>query len=218
MKILSKNIALSICFTVLLLGCSESNIVSKPNLNFSVISDEKKENIKRVVSVELDERLDEGQLKMIAEYLKSIDANYENIFIAFRVKGENRQAYWADASFTPDVKVTILGSDIEEEKQLQEAISKYQLSESSELIGKWMNRSAYDSAIIFYKKNGQILSDEIFASGVNISKFTEKSDEHGLYFKKEDSSDGYRINQDGTMEIFNAEEKRKILTMYPIEK
>lgn len=218
MKILAKNTALSICLSFLLLGCSESNTVNKPDLNFSVITDEKKSNIKRVVSVELDKRLDKEQLKTIAEYLKSLDANYENIFIVFRIKGENRQAYWADATFSPETNVTIMGSSIEEEAKLQEEISNYQLPKDSELIGKWMNRSAYDSAMIFYKKGGQIMADEVFESGINTNKFKEKSDEDGSYFRKEDSVDGYRINKDGSMDIFNSEEKRIIFTMYPIKK
>ena len=217
MKILAKNTALSICLSFLLLGCSESNTVNKPDLNFSVITDEKKSNIKRVVSVELDKRFDKEQLKTIAEYLKSLDANYENIFIAFKIKGEDRLGYWANAEFSPEANVTIYGSDIEEEKKVQEQIAKYQLPKNAELIGKWMNRSAYDTGRVFYKKNGEFFQDEIFDSGITTTKIKQKNDKDGSYFQMEDSVDGYRIQKDGTMEVFNTEENRKIFTMSPLK-
>lgn len=216
MKISSKNMAFSVCLS-LLLGCSESKTIEKPELEFSVVSDEKKASSKRALTVELDERMDKEQLTKIAAYLKSIDPNYEKIFINFKIKDEKRQFNWAVATVSPDIQVTILGSDIDQEKKLQEKISNYQLPNGSELIGRWIKRSSYDSAMIFYKQNGQIIADEVFASGISKINFTQQSDENGVYFKKEDSSDGYRINKDGSMDVLNVDEKRKIYTIYPIE-
>lgn len=217
MKILLKNTALSISLSLLLLGCSETNTIAKPDLKFSVTTEEKKSNIKRVVTVELDQRLDKEQLKTIADYLKSLDPNYENIFIVFQIKGEDRLGYWANADFSPEANITIYGSSIEEEKKLQEQIVKYELPQNAELIGKWMNRSAYDTGRVFYKKNGEFFQDEIFDSGVTTTKIKQKDDKDGQYFQMEDSVDGYRIQKNGTMEVFNTEENRKISTISPLK-
>jgi hypothetical protein len=200
-----------------LTACSSNT--EKPDLGFSVVKEEKTNDTKRLVSVELDHRLNEKELASIASYLKSLDSNYGKIFVVFRIKNEDRQAYWADATFSKDSiepEVKIFGSTIEEEATLQKEVNTYTIPSGSELIGKWINRSSYDSVIVFYRKDGKVFSDEIFASGINNKQYKEKNNSTGKYFQAGDSVDGYQIDQAGNLNILNTEENRVFLKLKKI--
>ena len=157
-------LVLSCLFVV---GCSsESNTstnsaqVEQEKIEFNIGSDEKKRDVKRVVEVDIEKRIDEAQIKSLAEEIKQSDPNqYERTFIVFFIP-EMEQA-WATVSYDPDYKLTMLGSS----EQSHEALKAKDTEISGQKIGEWNANWGFEYKEIYEEKDGKIFRHQIFADG-----------------------------------------------------
>lgn len=173
------------------------------DLTFKIKSDEKKRDIKRVVEVEIHRRINENQLKNIANKIKAEDENhYERTFILFFIP-EITNSAWATASFDPDLVINMVGSTKEE----HDILASKNVSNTGELIGKWNANWGYEYQIIIEEKDGKIFERNIYANGeqpakelkiININDKRAYQDEVG-----KDNGEYYIINKDGNLEFWS---------------
>lgn len=71
---------------------------------------------KLTTSLQLNNRLSEDSLKLIANEIKVGNPQYDRIFIFYYLKGEKSSGMaWATSHFSPDLEINILGSTEQEE-------------------------------------------------------------------------------------------------------
>ncbi|WVV48895.1 hypothetical protein THH46_10350 [Pseudomonas sp. NA13] len=85
---------------------------SLQDINYSVIRDKSKRDIKRVVDVVLAERVDQPTLEALANQIKNSNpTSFQRTFINWQIKGENG-GYWAKTDFVPALNVQFLGRQL----------------------------------------------------------------------------------------------------------
>ncbi|MDD2829639.1 MAG: hypothetical protein PHW18_08715 [Sulfuricurvum sp.] len=129
------------------------------SIDYKIIEDESKRDIKRTVEVLLPERVDESTLKVLAE--KIYKDGFERTFIGYRIKGEEHGAYWATSNYDPDLEISFLGS----EKAAHNDLKKTELQVDGELIGKWLVNWGYEYKATIYKKGNQVMMKTLFSDG-----------------------------------------------------
>lgn len=171
---------------------------------FEIRSEETLRNIKRVVEVNLSERLNEQDIKSIANEIKDQDKNkYDRTFILFFIP-EWAGSAWATATFDPDLVVNIIGSSLTDHNKLKNK----EFKTDGEIIGHWIANWGFEYKVFFTKKNGQVFQHRIFSDGesaaevMNIIKKNgqkayqdESGKDHGEYFI---------INKDGDLEYWSS--------------
>lgn len=148
-------------------GCSnESNTstnsgqVEAEKVEFNIRSEDNKRDIKRVVEVDLPKRIDENQIKIIADEIKFGDKKeYERTFIVFFIP--EMENSWATVSFDPDYKLTMLGSS----EQNHEALKVKDVAITGKKLGEWNANWGFEYKVIFEEKDGKVFRHQIFADG-----------------------------------------------------
>lgn len=181
------------------------NSTQKPiNVDYKIISDESKRNIKRTVEIELGERTDKETLKAIAQRVKSFESgSYERTFIAYRVKGDNGSSYWATTHYNPNLEVNILGTTKEE----YDAIKKSQTAIPTEkIIGSWLAHWGVDYKMVAYINNGTTYIKSIYSDGENEKVYQSTPSERGLILQDEggkERGEYFLINSNGDLEFWS---------------
>lgn len=129
------------------------------SIDYKIVSDESKRDIKRTVEVLLPERVDESALKALAE--KIYKDGFERTFIGYRIKGEEHGAYWATSNYDPNLEILFLGS----EKAAHNDLKKSEIQVDGELIGKWLVNWGYEYKAAIYMKGNQVMMKTLFSDG-----------------------------------------------------
>ncbi|MGX7831456.1 hypothetical protein [Acinetobacter baumannii] len=171
-------------------------------VEFNIRSEDNKRDIKRVVEVDLPKRIDENQIKLIAEEVKLNDKKeYERTFVVFFIP--EMEKAWATVSFDPDYKLTMLGSS----EKNHEALKAKDVTITGKKLGEWNANWGFEYKVIYEEKDGKVLRHQIFTDGeqkpeeiqvidINGQKAYQDSTgkEHGEY---------YIINKDGDLEFWS---------------
>lgn len=214
-------IFLIICFGVL--GCqhkqnrtienNDSKSVIELPSDFQYVITETRENPasgSNSIFVEINQKLPKEQLGELSEKIKS-EQKYRKVVISYVLPQNTSGIAWATVSYNPDLKIEIIGSTFEDEKNINEQIKQIK----GEIIGLWYEEEYTSSTKVLYKNEGKLFlatfkkqfgSNEISSDNVAIteskhsqgSKLTYKN-EHGEYYVL--SSDKQRLM------FFNAENK-----------
>lgn len=197
-------------FALFIVGCTgevntgaNSEQVSSEKIEFKIRSDEKKPDIKRVVEVDLRERITEQQIKDIANEIKSNDKTlYQRTFVMFFIP-EVVGSAWASATFDPDLNVKIFGSS----KADHEMLDAKKVDVEGNFLGQWKANWGFEYQIIFEDKNGKIFKHLIFPDSeqspeemtlINIDGKKAYQDESG-----KDHGEYYVINSNGNLEFWS---------------
>ncbi len=129
------------------------------SIDYKIIRDESKRDIKRTVEVLLPERVDESTLKVLAE--KIYKNGFERTFIGYRIKGGENDAYWATTNYNPNLEIRLIGS----KKAVHNDLIKSEIQVDGELIGKWLVNWGYEYKTAFYKKGDQLMMKTLFSVG-----------------------------------------------------
>ncbi|MFA5597794.1 MAG: hypothetical protein BWY02_02658 [bacterium ADurb.Bin157] len=125
-------------------------------VDFSIIKKTNQANIKGSIEVRLNEKVPKDLLQKLALKLKNDDPQkYDRLFITYYLPGMTSGAgAWATSHFNPGLEVKILGTTIEEEKELK----KQTASSSDKVIGEWLDESPYVGAkyTLLKKGNGEM--------------------------------------------------------------
>ena len=120
--------------------------------SFSILKKANEANIKGSIDVRLEEKVSKDFLNKLALKLKNDDPQkFDRLFITYYLPGMTPGAgAWATSHFNPELEVKILGTTIEEEKELK----KKSESPSDKVLGEWLDESPYVGAKYTLLKKG----------------------------------------------------------------
>jgi len=146
-----------------------SDITKGNPIAFKINSKVYLREIKGMVEVQLESKVDRTQLDWIARLLKNdIFRNVERLFIQFVLKNYTKdEGYWATSTFEKDdLKTQINGLTSEQEKSLVDILN----NEKRKTLGKWIDETPYvSSGIILLEKNGEFIFETYYHDGSNSS-------------------------------------------------
>jgi len=195
-----------LCFQQRAKSITPTETISNTAANYTIISDETKRNIKRSVSILLDEKVTKAKLSQIALSVKKRDSkSYLRIFIGYYLRGNDRsQGYWATTHFNPELEVKILGLSLEDESRLSRSSSKLPYGE---IIGSWLDdRPKKKKKMTLFRNNGVVKLEYSYSDG---SSRTEEMDtiktSRGLKVQEKGGSDFgeyYLVTKNGSLEYW----------------
>lgn len=149
---------------------------------YTITKDEFREGRPRKIEAMLPRRLNDTEL---AEVAKAIHADTkfkaDKTFIGFRVEGQTEKTYWANASFDPDYRTSLIGLSAKDYAALQ----ALDLKAYPNRIGSWLRDGALGRVMVLYKQKEKYAIDSVFPSG---GKNTE------LYVGKKLPDGGLRLD------------------------
>ncbi|MEJ4087744.1 DUF2971 domain-containing protein [Galbibacter orientalis] len=126
--------------------------------------------IKAMVEIELESKINEKQLNWIAHLLRNDMFRIpKRLFISFRLKGfTDASGYWATANFEDkELKTSINGLTIEQEKFLINGLK----NEKRATIGMWIDETPYtSSSMVLLNLDGELILETNFFDGSKSSK------------------------------------------------
>jgi hypothetical protein len=194
-----------ICFVSC--GTKETQDAVSNEIKYTIINEEKMENIKTSIDVRLESEANKEIITKIANKLrKDGRRNYQRVFINYYLPGmEVGNGAWALSHFNPNLEVQILGFTKEEKTQLLENTSPLE----SNLIGRWIDNTPYSGGVITISRNANILELSIkYKDGSKSSKkLIEKIVNGQKRWIEEDNVFGeyYVLNNDGNLSIYDTE-------------
>lgn len=170
------------------------------------------------LSIKLDNKLSKSELSNLGEELNNkLFRNAERTFIFYYLNNIlTDNGAWAITHFEPDSKtIEILGLSIEEEREFISVIQ----NESRNVIGHWIDNSAYTSSLItlfkaqdktylelLYSDNSKSTKEQRITNVSNGIRYEDKKqNEHGEYFI---------INNKNIMEFYSPDGVYKQLKNY----
>ena len=152
---------------------------------YTITKDDFRKGLPRKVEAILPQRISETELAEVARFIHTdTKFNPEKTFIGFRIAGQSDGAYWANASFDPDFRSSLIGLSATDYQSLK----NMDLKQYPEKIGSWLSDGALGHLKVLYKRDGKYFIDSVFAGG---EKNTEK------YLAKNLSDGGLRLEEPG---------------------
>lgn len=186
---------------------SEKLRIPSNETQYTIINEEKMENIKTSIDVRLESEVNKETITKIANELrKDGRRNYQRVFINYYLPGmEVGNGTWALSHFNPNLEVQILGLTKDEKTQLLEKTSLFE----SNLIGRWIDNTPYTGGVITISRNANILELSIkYKDGSEASKkLIEKIVNGQKRWIEKDNVFGeyYVLNNDGNLSIYDTE-------------
>lgn len=180
----------------------EENVAQVEASEYNILEDTVKSNIKRTVEVELPERLDEVELKRLAEHIKGLsNKDVERTFIGYRIAGNDpKQAYWATTHYNPTLKVNIMS----------EIATNYENMKGKDLpegdvIGSWMVNRGLEYRMTAYNKDGKTYLQSAYGDGTSSDEiyFLTETDRGTRIEEDNDFGEYYLINSEGELEFWS---------------
>jgi hypothetical protein len=189
---------------------TQSNITIPSTVQYDIVRDEHT-NIKRVVEVVLNKRVNKKVLKDIG--LKIRQGNEKTYIGYFLGKQNVGYGYWARTNFIPYLEVKISGATLEQEQALRK---KEESNPKRKVIGSWLSDiNPYNPVLVkltFYKDdNNATFLERTYANGnQSTTRMSAKNDPvFGLkiyeykYYKRDGKY--YLITPERTLELWNNE-------------
>lgn len=179
----------------------EKAVQSNALPSYLVTQDDYREGRPRKVEVMLTTRLSDAELAEVAKAVRA-DTNVkaEKTFIGFRVEGQSDKAYWANASFDPDYRASLIGTSAQDYQTLK----TMDLKAYPDMIGSWLQDGALGHVMVLYKRDGKYFIDSVFSSGgKNTESFTAKKVPDGglrLDDPEQDFGEYYVVDEKGNLQ------------------
>ncbi len=223
----------SILFALfLLVSCGQNSKIGKytkealpKNFYYKIVKDESDVVLeKNQLTVEISEKLNEGQIATLAEELYNSKDSRRRFYIWYKLKDIDNGTAWATSHFDPELEISINGSTIEEDinkdKLLEEIDNEISTNGSitdeekssykidSEIIGKWEENKFSFTNLIIYKKDNKIFIKTIFKNGVVLDdELIEIKTSKGIRYNYKDSESNnneyFILNNEGMLDIFD---------------
>lgn len=189
----------------LLASCGEEMSKIPSDINYTVIDEDRNEYAsKSNIKVRINKKTTKDVLTEIALEIKKDREGLNNLFIFYYPEGMSTSGMaWATSHFTPDLKVNILGSTIEEDRKMSE------IQVDGKIIGKWKSDVLMGAILILYEndqgqefmkikfKDGGSMEDEIARTKINGGTRLDDGNEHGEY---------YILDKDGKLSLYDSDD------------
>jgi len=169
--------------------------------SYSITKDEFQEGRPRKVEVTLPKRVSDAELAQVAQAVRA-DTKFKPkiTFIGFRIEGQTDKSYWANASFSPEFKSTLIGLSAQDYQTLK----TMDLKAYPDKVGSWLRDGALGHVMVLYKRNGKYSIDSIFPNGgKNTENYSAKKlPEGGLRLDEPENSFGeyYVVDASGNLQ------------------
>lgn len=223
----------SILFTIfLLVSCGENTKIGKytkealpENFYYEIAKDESDALLeKNQLTVEISEKLTEGQIATLAEELYYSKDNRRRFYIWYKLKDVDNSFAWATSHFDPELEIFINGStteeDIKKDKLLEEIDNEIPINGStteeeklskkndSEIIGKWDENKFSFTNLIIYKKDNKTFLKTIFKNGTILDdEIIENKTSGGIRYDYKDAESNnneyFILNSEGMLDIYD---------------
>ncbi len=178
-------------------------------VEYNIIKDEKRLDIKRSIEVSLNRKVSRDELKRIALTLKQSNTkSYQRTFIGYFIVGEDKNnGYWARTDFKPNLEVRIIGLSIEDEKALTK---KAEQIPGRKTIGSWLDdRPNIGAKMTLFYTNKKLFLESTYSDGSSrIEEKIERSDNRGRRIDDKggnDFGDYLLINSSNELEFWDEE-------------
>lgn len=161
------------------------------SVDYTILSDESRRQIRRSVEVLLPQRISEEQLEAIAREIYAMKSpSPERTFIGHRIFGGDPESlYWATTHFDPELQVRVQGMSIEE----YEYLTSIDVSEQFPgAIGSWLVDRGFSYLVIIHGPDDDLVVTEIHSDGSTADrKYQFSTDQQGgIRFETEDNDFG----------------------------
>ena len=224
----------SILFIIfLLVSCRENTKIGKytkealpENFYYEIVKDESDALLeKNQLTVEISEKLTEGQIATLAEELYNSKDTRRRFYIWYKLKDIENGFAWATSHFDPELEISMNGStteeDVNKDKLLEEIDNEISINSStsdkdkqsekmdSEVIGKWDENKFSFTNLIIYKKDNKTFLKTIFKNGVVLDdELIEIKTSKGIRYNYKDSeannNEYFILNSEGMLDIYDA--------------
>ncbi|WP_353170025.1 hypothetical protein [Flavobacterium sp.] len=212
-----KNLIFTIFTTLFLLVSCDGGKIGKyqkeplpDNFSYNIIEDKSSDALeKNQLTLEIKQKLTEGQIATLAEELLKSKNNQRRFYIFYILSGmKNGSSTWATSHFDPELDIQIIGSTSKEDENSNK-ISSEQID--GEVIGKWIEEQYTSSNYIIYIKENRTFLKSTFKNGqTSEEELTDLKVQNGVkYFYKEGGFNGeyFILNLSGDLEFYNSENK-----------
>ncbi|RKF03781.1 hypothetical protein C8N26_1408 [Tenacibaculum lutimaris] len=150
-------------------------------INFVINSKLYIRDIKGMVEIELESKVNRKQLDWIAQLLKKdIFRKVERLFVSYTIKdGSKGEGYWAMSTYEKDkLESKINGLTLEQEKSLVNILT----NDKRKSLGKWIDETPYvSSGIILVEENKDLFFETIYHDGSKSSTKVTSTKLNGDY-------------------------------------
>ncbi len=156
---------------------------------------------KRVLMIQLDRKLTEPQLRIVAQQLRDGDSvSYNNTFISYRLPGTEAPSVWATSHFTPELSIVFNGMTIEEE-----ASARASTTPDGEVVGQWMNASVLGGKLTIVRTaDGVELVTQFSPESSHAEKLVERPSRDGpRFYRKSNPDEYYRVDGQGGLQVWD---------------
>lgn len=167
---------------------------------------------KNQLTVEINQKITEGQIATLAEELFNSKPKQRRFFIFIQL--QKTSGAWAISHFDPELEIQILGSTSQQEENAKANVVE---ENNYEIVGKWREERYTSSNYIIFKKDSKIFIRTIYINGqTSDEELKEKKNNYGIRFDyKGGGKNGeyFILNNDGNLEFYNSENKNFTIAM-----
>lgn len=171
---------------------------------YTLVSDEYMDSIKRTVEISLPARISPAGLKALAADIKAKSTRTtDRTFIGYRIAGEPKASYWATTHYNPELEVQILGMSAELHKKFEvyDVAAKY-----PNAVGAWISDVSFPNLLVMYRKSGKLYLDVVFDDGINTQTLKiigRKGTQPKLQDDQGEEGEFYTVSVTGELQYWN---------------
>lgn len=160
------------------------------------------------INIELKEKISIEELTKIANEIRETRTSYDNLWIFYYLHGiKDDSNAWATSHFTPNLKVEIIGSTLEEETKLKSESKNV----DGKILGEFFEKKYVNGTFTVYEKDNKTFVKMAFKNGSSsIDEMTKKNVKNGIRLDQKSDGNGeyYILTNAEVLEFYNAENKR----------
>lgn len=157
-------------------GCGEEKKYSPPaavkTQPYVITSDETFAPYKRVVEVDINNRLSESELRDIAIQIRDKNKKIEATLIGYRLRSEHSEIFWARSDFKPTLEIKFLRASPAQRSYLERTSFKVE----GEFVAAWIDDSGYSiRKMVMHRVKNKVFISRFYMDGSSGSDaYTQK--------------------------------------------
>jgi len=159
------------------------------------------------INIELKEKIGIKELTKIANEIRETRTSYDNLWIFYYLPGMKVDSgAWATSHFTPNLKVEIIGSTLEEEIKLKSESKNV----DGKIIGDYFEKQYVNASFTVYEKDNKTFVKITFKDGSSsIDEMKKRKVANGVRLDQKSDGNGeyYILTNSDVLEFYNAENK-----------
>jgi hypothetical protein len=160
------------------------------------------------INIELKEKISVDELTKIAKEIRETRTSYDNLWIFYYLPGMKVDSgAWATSHFTPNLKVEIIGSTLEDETKLRSEIKNVE----GKILGEFFEKQYVNASFTVFEKDNITFIKMGFKDGSSsIDQMSKKKVANGIRLDQKSDGNGeyYILTNSGILEFYNAENKK----------